>query len=236
MLQQVWECEVVPNLRAKETEDGKTLIRHVLLLSMRKWANLNQPGKVHLVHGARASREQQAQIPRRSLRPFFMRQVYWQRGKHASTVNRARCLSFSLQDKIVLRYRTHGQVCAEGSSGRRVGWGPRMAELSGLKEKQGQIFPYSSGLALPTEALNQALAREVTAAGFFWCQTSARQIAECRTQWCSKTNRMPSSKHPYTLSKKLLKTVQCGTTCNCNVLMWHCWWHCWWLWRWWWPW
>jgi hypothetical protein len=42
-----------------------------------------------------------------------------------------------------------------------------MAELSGLKEKQGQIFPYSSGLALPTEALNQALAREVTAAGFF---------------------------------------------------------------------
>ena len=29
-----------------------------------------------------------------------------------------------------------------------------MAELSGLKEKQGQTFPYSSGLALSTEALN----------------------------------------------------------------------------------
>ena len=116
---------------------------------------------------ARARAENSKHKFRRSLRPFFMRQVYWQRGKHASTVNRACCLSFSLQDKIVLRYRTHGQVCAEGSSGRRVGWGPRMAELSGLKEKQGQIFPYSSGLALPTEALNQALAREVTAAGFF---------------------------------------------------------------------
>ena len=37
------------------------------------------------------------------------------------------CLSFSLQDKIVLRYRTHGHVCAaEGSRGQRLGWGPRV--------------------------------------------------------------------------------------------------------------